>query len=368
MPLNGARLGGTFGKRRGSKVRVLNRRWGVALLGAGAALCAARSAAADQLTFRLSWVRGAGAEGCPNAEQLASAVEARLGRDAFSEPALRHIEGSVARADQAWRVQLRVMAADSAVLGSRELEASGPDCSSIADAAALAIALTIDPNALDERHEKSTLAPFEPPPAALLPAPASPPPPRGKPDHASFAERRPAHVATTPAPSLAGEVVPRALFAVGILPEAGGGAELGAELSVGQAFGLSMSMAYLAEARTPEGQFGLSVAAGALGLCFRALERPRAVLKICGELMAGTMQVVVYDPIPTHPGEHPWLAPRLGPRFAYRLGERLWLELSSLTVIPLVREGFSIAGVARPVFQTSRLSLLSSLGLRVSIP
>jgi hypothetical protein len=152
------------------------------------------------------------------------------------------------------------------------------------------------------------------------------------------------------------------------LPEAGVGAELGAELSVGPAFGLSMSMAYLPEARTPDGQFGLSVAAGALGLCFRALERRRAVLKVCGELMAGTIQVVVYDPIPTNPGERPWLAPRLGPRFAYRLGERLWLELSSLTVIPLVREGFSIVGVERPVFQTSRLSLLSGFGLRVSIP
>jgi hypothetical protein len=84
--------------------------------------------------------------------------------------------------------------------------------------------------------------------------------------------------------------------------------------------------------------------------------------------MAGAVQVVVYDPIPTNPGEHLWLAPRLGPRFAFRLSERLSLEVSGFAVVPLVREEFSIVGVEKPVFQTARLSLLSSLGLRVSIP
>jgi hypothetical protein len=84
--------------------------------------------------------------------------------------------------------------------------------------------------------------------------------------------------------------------------------------------------------------------------------------------MAGAVQVVVYNPIPTHPGEHLWLAPRLGPRFAYDLGASFSLELAAAAVVPLVREQFAIAGVKEPVFQTPRVSLLSSLGLRVSIP
>jgi hypothetical protein len=351
-----------------SKVRgLLNGRRVIAWLGALSVLGGARSAPAESLIFRLSWVRGEGAEECPNAEQLTSAVEARLGRDAFSEPASRHIEGSVARSAGAWRVQLRVMGPDNAVLGSRELEATGPDCSSIAGATSLAIALTIDPHALDARHEKATGAAPEQP----LPAPPATPSQETEPHEAEpsiSAAPRAVPKGSNPSASLTGEVVPRGLFAVGILPEAGLGAELGTELRLGRALGLALSMAYLSEARTTGGKFGLSIAAGSLGLCFWALDRPRALLKVCGELMAGAIQVVVYEPIPTHPGEHLWLAPRLGPRFAYRLGERVSLELSALAVVPLVRERFSITGVETPVFQTAPLSLLSSLGLRVSIP
>jgi hypothetical protein len=352
----------------GSKVRgLLNRRWAVAWLGALGVLGAARSATAEPLTFRLSWVRAVGAEGCPNAEQLAAAVEARLGREAFSEPASRHIEGSVARAEGAWRVQLRVMGADNAVLGSRELDANGPDCASIADAVSLAIALTIDPHALDQSHENSTRVASEQPLPAPPPAAPSQPSPRQSDPSTSTAPRA-APEGSPRSASFTGEVVPRGLFAAGILPEAGLGAELGSELRLGPALGLSMGMAYLSEAQTSGGKFGLSIAAGSLGLCFWALERPRALLKLCGELMAGAIQVVVYEPIPTHPGEHLWLAPRVGPRFAYRLGAGLSLELSAFAVIPLVRERFSITGVETPVFQTAQLSLLSSLGLRVSIP
>ena len=354
----------------GSKVSGrLSRHGAAAWLAALGVLLAPRGAPAEPLTFRLSWVRGVGAEACPNAEQLAAAVEARLGRAAFSEPALRHIEGSVGRAEGSWRVQLRVIGADNVVLGSRELEAHGPDCASIADAASLAVALTIDPHALDERPELQRGVPAEVPVPAPPPAPAPPVPPAPTPPApSSSAARRPVPEGSNRSGALTGEVAPRVLLGVGILPDPGFGAELGAELRLAPALGLSMSMAYLAEQRTSGGQFGLSLAAGSLGLCLWALHRPRALLKICGELMAGAVQVVVYDPIPTHPGEHVWLAPRVGPRFAYRLGERLSLELSASAVAPLVREGFAITGVQEPVFRTAPLGLLSSFGLRVSIP
>jgi hypothetical protein len=157
------------------------------------------------------------------------------------------------------------------------------------------------------------------------------------------------------------------LLAVGTLPEASLGAELGAELGLGQQLSLSMGMAYLSEARTSGGEFGLSIAAGSLGSCFRALERPPTLLRLCGEVMAGAVQVVVYQPIPTDPGEHLWLAARLGPRFSFMLGRDFSLEVGAAAVIPLIREAFSIRGLNQPVFQTAGLSLLSSLGVRASI-
>jgi hypothetical protein len=205
----------------GSEVRATrNRRWQGALLGA-LVLGTPCSAWAEELTFRLSWVRGAGAEDCPNAEQLTSAVERRLGRDAFSEPALRHIEGSVARAERSWRVQLRVVGTDNTVFGSRELEADGQDCSSIADAVSLAIALSIDPDALAEQHEKMTVVPSEQPLPAPSPPARSQPAPSPKPDTTTFAARRAVRNASMPTASLTGEVVPRGLSAVGVLPEPG---------------------------------------------------------------------------------------------------------------------------------------------------
>jgi hypothetical protein len=352
----------------GPKTRTLNRRRGVASLGALAfyVLMPIRGASAQELTFRLSWQRGAGAEDCPNAQQLTSAVESRLGRSAFAEPAFRHIDGGVEHVASVWRARLRVLGADDAVLGSRELEAYGPDCSSIAEAVSLAIALTIDPNALHDHHDDSmraapAMSPASPSPP-VTPPPEPPPAVPAKPAPSRNAEK------LLPAAGLAGAVVPRTLLALGALPKASFGAELGAEVDLGRRLGLALGMAYLAEARTAGGEFGLSIAAGSLGLCFHALERPRAELKLCGELMAGAVQVVVYNPIPTHPGEHLWLAPRLGPRFAYALGASLSLELAAAAVVPLVREQFAIAGVKDPLFQTSRVSLLSSLGLRVSIP
>ena len=354
----------------GSKTRrTLNRRRRVASLGALAfyVFMPIRAASAQDLTFRLSWQRGTGAEDCPNAAQLTSAVESRLGRTAFAEPALRHIDGSVERVASVWRARLRVLGADNATLGSRELEAHGPDCSTIAEAVSLAIALTIDPNALDDHHDESTRAAPEKSPA---PAPSPPMTPLPAPRRPLAATPLPTRNAEKSPPSagLAGAVVPRALLALGVLPKATFGAELGAEIDLGRMLGLALGMAYLSEARTARGEFGLGIAAGSLGLCFRALDRPRAELKVCGELMAGAVQVVVYNPIPTHPGEHLWLAPRLGPRFAYDLGASFSLELAAAAVVPLVREQFAIAGVKEPVFQTPRVSLLSSLGLRVSIP
>lgn len=346
---------------------MLNRRRGVASLGALAfyVLMPTHGALAQELTYRLSWQRGPGAEDCPNAEQLTSAVESRLGRIAFAEPAVRHIDGGVERVASVWRARLRVLGADNAILGSRELEAHGPDCSSIAEAVSLAIALTIDPNAVHDGHDDATRAAAEPLPASSPPMTPPPEPPRSV-ETKSLAARNTEKL--PPPAGLAGAVVPRALLALGALPKATLGAELGAEVDLGRMLGLALGMAYLSEARTAGGEFGLSIAAGSLGLCFRALDRPRAELKLCGELMAGAVQVVVYNPIPTRPGEHLWLAPRLGPRFALVLGKSLSLELAAAALVPLVREQFAIAGVKEPVFQTPRVSLLSSLGLLVSIP
>src|SRR5690348_4148994 len=92
-----------------------------ALLWVLAPTLASAQASVEQERYRLSWVRGKGAEECPSAGQLAEAVRQRLGRDPFSNDAPRDIEGNVARVDDVWQARLNVLGPDGAVLGSRDL-------------------------------------------------------------------------------------------------------------------------------------------------------------------------------------------------------------------------------------------------------
>ena len=324
-------------------------------------------AAERPATFRLSWVRGPGTEECPSAQQLGAAVSARLGRDPFSNEAAQDIEGSVSRVHDDWQAHLSVLGPEGAVLGSRELEAHGADCSSLADAVTLAVVLTIDPDAsLDApaRRPSETSRPNnEAAPATVAPSPIPVPPAtlrtnpnQEAPQQASRPEQRGMAIAS------------RAVVQSGILPAVSFGAELGAELPLTSALRLSVALSYLPEVRTADRRFGFGISAGGFGICYAPLERAGTMLALCGEVEAGAIHVVVYDPVPTKPGEHFWLSGRFGPRLALQIVRPVELELGAYAVFPVIRDQFAITGVGEPVFQTSPVSLLASAGLSLSIP
>jgi hypothetical protein len=99
----------------------------------------------------LAWVRLPGAEGCPAAQDVARAVEARLGRTVFVAAGVAEltIEGRAERvaSPPGFRAIVRITDASGAVLGERTLDQAGDDCALLLAPLALAIALTIDPNA-----------------------------------------------------------------------------------------------------------------------------------------------------------------------------------------------------------------------------
>lgn len=115
----------------------------------------------------LSWVRLPGAERCPGIGALAAQVDARLQRSAFVPPSEAHlfIEASAeSTPGNAWKIRI-VLSDDSvATLGTRELLIDRPNCTDAIDAAALAIALMIDPDAA-LRAEQPTKVPAREPPA-----------------------------------------------------------------------------------------------------------------------------------------------------------------------------------------------------------
>jgi len=152
----------------------------------------------------LSFVRLEGAALCPDAREFAARIERQLGRDALTLPesAELFVEASISTGGPGtFRVSLVLTDREGRRLGTRELSVEGATCDPAADAAALAIALMLDPDALGHRSpnrvvdEPPALGPPLPQAASPAAAPstaavcttsptAPPPPPAGPPQPA----------------------------------------------------------------------------------------------------------------------------------------------------------------------------------------
>ena len=136
---------------------------------AAAALALSARAAGDPVpaAVRLAWVRGEGADACPDGAWLRAEVIRRLRRDPFADDGPRSLEAVVERTAAGWRATLRVRDRDGALLGERALTRDAAACDAIADASALAVALAVDPDAVvDEPSPPAPAVPPPPPPRA----------------------------------------------------------------------------------------------------------------------------------------------------------------------------------------------------------
>lgn len=101
-------------------------------------------------TSSLSWVRMAGAEECVATQQLARAVEDRLGRTVFVSAAEADVsvEGHVEPQPKGgWRAVITLRDGKGTLLGTRELATEKPSCDALREQLALVIAVMIDPDA-----------------------------------------------------------------------------------------------------------------------------------------------------------------------------------------------------------------------------
>lgn len=323
-----------------------------------------RVALADELpTFRLSWVRGDGAEGCIAEKELERAVAARLGRNPFDEGAEQTIEASITRGDQTgWKAQIRVRDPKGNASGKRDLDVESDDCRAIGDAVALAMALAIDPNAelgeapppLSVASPNASVAPTAVAtgtcpvaPVCKAEAPCSCPPP----------------MQTTTRGTLTG----RALLAGGILPGAAYGAAVGGDFVIGR-FRSTLAWYWLSESERSGFAFGLSTAAA--GACFDAIRSDSMTLGICTAFELGAMHSVVKDPnlVPDGPGEQVWAALELGPRLGWRGPGPLYAELGGSLVVPVTRPEFGVQGEEDARFQPDLAGGLGFVALGVAVP
>lgn len=145
-----------------------------ATLAALFASCAPALAQAEPAAVKLDYVRGPGAETCPDDAGMRAAVRARLAYDPFRDGATTTVVTSVQARRKELRARIELRDAQGVVIGSRELVSPDSDCSELARAVALAIAIAIDPVSVLRVPLPEPSAVIVPP---MLSEPAAPPSP-----------------------------------------------------------------------------------------------------------------------------------------------------------------------------------------------
>jgi hypothetical protein len=308
-----------------------------------AALLAARVAAAqDQPNAGLAWVRGDGAERCPDGADLAERVAAILGRDPFGAAPAQTVEGTVERHEGRWRARLYVRVAGEAQTASREFTDESSDCAAVTTTVALAVALSIDPAAATR-----------PPP----PPPASPRP-----------RTRPRAPRPVPPRADATAMELRAVATLGLLPGVTPAVALAGEPLVRGRFRLQLSALYAPETRTRA--FGTTFAFGASAFaaagCLDLVAWSGGALGGCAGVAVGTVHSVVFDLRPVTPGDRAWVAVLASARLTVRLVRPLYAVVGlDAWALPL-RARFRLEREQDVVFEQSAFALTGHVGVGLS--
>jgi hypothetical protein len=303
--------------------------WSLGALGPLLVAAAARAAppaplvgAVSPVGVHLSWVRDDAAAGCPDAAAVEALVGSRLGDDPFRRTPTQFIEATVTREAQTLSVTIAMRSADGKLMGSRTLTSTSGDCRSIANAAALTIAILIDPEAL--------MRPPAPPPT---PPPAPEPP----------------TVASAPRAGPGGRVTVLAEAARGLLPQASLGVALSATVDLGRRAAIGIAGAFLPERRTtsPNASFAFGLSTGELDGCVVPLAAGALGLRgeLCAGVSAGLLHAVVYQPTPLAPGQRWTFAATQLVRLVIPLFRAGVLEAGAALAEPFPRRAFFVEGL-----------------------
>ena len=146
---------------------------GIVVIAAGLLASLGRAdAPAEARTVQLVYTRGAGADQCPDEEELRDGVAGRLGFDPFDASAKSKVSARIYKDGKTLRATVEVIDATGAVTGSRELSSTKNDCVELASAMTLTISMVVDP-----LGKGPPAPPPLPTPSATPSSPPQPPPP-----------------------------------------------------------------------------------------------------------------------------------------------------------------------------------------------
>jgi hypothetical protein len=332
----------------------------------------ARTAVAEEPvppTYSLSWVRGEGAESCPNGRALATEVERRLGRKVFDAAADRSFEVEVARFGDHFRSDVYVRDESGRTVGHRSLQNDEPGCAALLGATALAIALVIDPEAAARPPATPNVAAFEAPalpeppaPAPILPTPVAPLP---------LTEPEVVRVAAPPEPRALVTIAWRAQVTGGLVPRVAPGFGLSFGARLGKRWGFAGGASYVLSKNVAQGigsvDIGLTRASAHATFEAAQSESVRLLLALGPSL--GALHVAVREPAPvTSPGDYLFFAADFETDLQLRVTKAIFLELGASAVLPLRRQAFLVRGQAEPVWKQPVFSGLGFIGVGAMFP
>ncbi len=239
----------------------------VAVLAASYAV-APREALASPIA-RFVYVRGLGAEACPDEDTMRAAVSARLGYDPFRVVAKTTLTAQISRENGVFHGHVKLVDESGQERGARSLESRSDDCKDLGEAMALSMSIALDP--------LSVLAPTTPKPPDPPPDPQPPEPPP-KPEAPPIATRPPPPPIAPPPPApppkerakLGLSLGAHGAFGVG--PQAAFGLGLGAELVLGNvSVGVGGRLDVPSAADSPQGgKIRATLVGGEVVPCLRA--------------------------------------------------------------------------------------------------
>ncbi|WP_438027770.1 hypothetical protein [Sorangium sp. So ce233] len=292
-------------------------------------------------------------DGCPTVDEVRSEMARLLGASEQRQPI--EVEIAVARAGNArLRLDLRIRAPAP---GERVIH--GDDCASMSRAAALIVAMSIDPDAVARNAAAQ-------PQAAAAPVPSTPPP---APDRAP---RRPPPAAVRPPPPaerdlegtlwLSAQLEQALVPAVGVGLAAGGGIR-GGWLRADAAAGVVPSSSSRIDGQAAGAEFRLWFLE--VDACARALGRPLGVY-VCALGRQHWLRATGRGVDEAFTRTAPIFAAGLGTLLEWRVADPLKLEAALHAVAPLRRPRFVVENLEGTVYRPPAAGLSARLGLALA--
>lgn len=315
--------------------------------------------------FELLWSAPAQ---CPAHAEARAAIERHLGR-AIADELGRGVRVAVAverDGDDAWRTTIGFDGPRGRT--SRELVVA-TDCARAVDAAALVIAIAIDPSLALVPEPPVEPVP-EPPPPAPDDAQDPPPPDDVPPEPAARGVIAPPPIDDAPRRnrSIRGAVGLVAGPTFGDLPRTGGLVRLhGAVLSRRWRVELGATFSGAPTLATDGVRVSMQRVVGDVRGCATLGPRPWLELTGCGGVEAGVTFARADGLTTGQPRRDAWVGFLLAPRVGFVVRPRLALFVGGDVVAPLVRRDYLVLGIGR-VHQTAPVTGAVVAGLEVRIP